>query len=77
MAPPDHFPVYADPEDLMRRTRRFYREQVLPMLDREWGGVYHCLCHHFQDGRTHYLEAIEENLDRIDRMLAGRSGTSQ
>ena len=66
---------YANVEDLLRRTRGFYQDYVRRMLDREWGRVYRVLEYHFPDGTNHYLQAIESNLDRIDRILAGAPRT--
>jgi hypothetical protein len=56
-------------EDLLRRTREFYHGYARRMLDHEWDGVYHLLEYHFPDGRNLYVEAIDANLDRIDRLL--------
>jgi hypothetical protein len=61
---------YQNTEDLLRKTRDFYRGYVRRMLDQQWRGVYKTLEYHFTDTCNHYLQAIESNLDRIDRMLA-------
>jgi hypothetical protein len=63
---------YQSAEDLLRKTRDFYRNYVLRMLDQQWGQVYRALEHHFADGRNHYLQAAEVNLDRIDRLFEGK-----
>ncbi len=60
---------YKSAEDLMRRTRGYYQNYVRRMLDTQWGGLHRVLTHHFADGKNHYFDAIENNLDRIDRML--------
>jgi len=60
---------YRSATELIARTRQFYVNQVRPMLDQQWGGVYRALEHHFEDGRNHYLEAIEKNLDCIDGLV--------
>jgi len=60
---------YANVEDLLRKTRGFYEKYVRRMLDQKWGKVYRVLEYHFADGTNHYLQAIEANLDRIDRIL--------
>jgi hypothetical protein len=57
------------PEDLLRRTREFYNGYARRMLDHEWDGVYHLVEYHFPDRRNLYVEAIDANLDRIDRLL--------
>jgi hypothetical protein len=61
---------YRDLEDLMRRTRGFYRDRVWRLLTKEWGCVFEEYRHHFSDGSNPYLSAIEANLRRIDEMLA-------
>ena len=63
--------TYTSTEDLLNRTRAFYEDYVKTMLDSRWGGVHAALSFHFEDGQNHYLTAIENNLDRIDRMLQG------
>lgn len=60
---------YESAEDLLRKTRDFYRTYAQRMLDQQWGQVYRALEYHFTDGRNHYLQSIEANLDRIDRLL--------
>jgi hypothetical protein len=63
---------YESAEALLRKTRDFYRNYAQRMLDQQWGQVYRTLEHHFTDGCNHYLQAIEANLDRIDRILASQ-----
>jgi hypothetical protein len=63
---------YQSVEDLLRKTRDFYRNYVLRMLDQQWGQVYRALEHHFDDGHNHYLQAAEVNLNRIDRLFEGK-----
>jgi hypothetical protein len=60
---------YPTAKDLLRKTRDFYHSYVQRMLDQQWGQVYRALEYHFADGRNHYLQAIEANLDKIDRLL--------
>jgi hypothetical protein len=60
---------YQSAEDLLRKTRDFYHSYVQRMLEEQWGGIYKALEYHFADGRNHYLQAIETNLARIDRIL--------
>jgi hypothetical protein len=60
---------YESAEDLLRKTRDFYYGYVRRMLEEQWGRIYRALKHHFADGRNHYLQAIEANLERIDRFL--------
>jgi hypothetical protein len=63
---------YRSVEDLMRRTRSFYQDQVRRMFAEEWGGVYRELEHHFGNATNPYLTQIDANLRRIDRWLAER-----
>jgi hypothetical protein len=65
----DGFAPCQSAEDLLRGTRDFYHGYARRMFDHEWDGVYQLLRYHFPDGRNHYVEAIEANLDRIDRLL--------
>ncbi len=65
---------YLNAEDLLRKTRGFYQGHVRRMLDQQWRQVYRALAYHFADGHDHYLQAIEANLDRIDRILAASKG---
>jgi hypothetical protein len=64
---------YRDVEDLMRRTRGFYQEQVQRLLTKEWGKVYEEYQYHFGTNVNPYIAAIETNLQRIDEQLAARA----
>ena len=59
---------YRNANDLMRRTREFYQTHVQKLLIERWGRVHDLLRYHFADGRNQYLDAIEQNLDRIDQL---------
>ena len=59
--------VYHSAEDLMRQTRDFYEGYVKQLLERQWGEVHKALLHHFDDGKNHYFNSIEANLDHIER----------
>ena len=61
--------TYTSANDLMRKTRGFYDGYVLHMLETQWGGVYHSLERHFEEGKNEYFQSIDANLERIDRML--------
>jgi hypothetical protein len=62
--------VSANTNELLRRTRNFYETHVKRQLDTQWTGVNCALVHYFPSGRNEFLEAIEDNLTRIDRVLA-------
>ncbi len=63
---------YSSAEEMMRKTRNFYEKYAKAMLEEQFGGVYRDLRHHYPDGKIHYLEEIETNLTRIDKMVAGK-----
>jgi len=60
---------YRNAKDLMRKTRNFYEVYVKQLLETQWGGVHEALLYHFSDGRNHYLQSIEANLDHIERKV--------
>ncbi len=60
---------YHNAEDLMRKTRDFYEVYVKQLLETQWGGVHRALLHHFSDGKNHYLQSIEANLDHIEQKV--------
>ena len=60
---------YASARDLMEKTRVFYEGYVKSMLDGQWEQAHKALHHHFEDGKNHYLESIEANIDRIEAQL--------
>lgn len=59
---------YQSATDLMGQTRAFYQTYVQRMLTTRWGRVHEALRYHFADGRNQYLDAIAQNLDRIDQL---------
>ena len=60
---------YKSEVDLLKKTRGFYEKYIQHMLDEEWDGVYKRLEFHFGQTRNLYLEAIEQNIDRIDTLI--------
>jgi len=68
---------YQNADDLLRRTRNFYETHVRGLLNMRWAGVHRALTHHFASGRNELLEAIEDNLTRIDLVLADSPGMSR
>ena len=36
----------------------------------QWGGVHEALLHHFEDGKSHYIERIEANIEDIEQRVA-------
>lgn len=66
----DHFGAYRSPEDLVRRTPRFWSGYVLPRIEDEFRGLYRYLNEPYPDGPNPYLERIRANLLRIERASA-------
>ena len=60
---------YSSAEDLMKKTRNFYEGYVQWMLQTQWGGVHEALLHHFDDGKNHYIECIEANIEVIEQRV--------
>lgn len=60
---------YASPQDLLRQTPEFIRRTIEERLDGLFGGLYRCFAAHF-GGRNHYLDAVQRNRRRLQRLLA-------
>lgn len=61
---------FRSPEDLVRRTPAFWEKLVLPKLEGEFGGLHRFLNDPYPDGPNWYVQRIEANLDRMQRLLA-------
>ena len=59
--------VFKSAEDLRRRTPQFWRNYVLPKIDKDFQGLYRHL--NGADGKNPYLERIELNIERLEREL--------
>ena len=60
---------YASPQDLLRQTPEFIRRTIEERLDGLFGGLYRCFNDHF-GGRNLYLDAVQRNRRRLERLLA-------
>ncbi len=60
--------LFSGVDDLMRKTPGFWRNYVLPKIENDFRGLYRFLSS--ADGQNDYLEAIEGNLAKLNRMLA-------
>ena len=56
--------MFESGDDLIRKTPYFYENVVLGMF-KNMGSLYKYLTYHFNDSRNHYIEAIEENIKKI------------
>lgn len=58
--------LYTSAEDLARNTPEFWRDYVLPKINRDFGALYRYLSTPYPDGPNPYVEAIERNLARLE-----------
>jgi hypothetical protein len=63
--------VFESAEDLIRQTPSFY-ELVVKERFKKMGSLYTYLTYHFDDKRNHFIEAIEENIEKIKKISASR-----
>lgn len=62
--------MFADPEDLLRKTEGFWNFYVKPKIDADFLGQYKFLADPYPDGPNEYLEHIEANIGRVKRVIA-------
>ena len=58
--------TYRSPEDMRAKTPQFFRGHVMRMLTIQWGGVYRFLEQPPGSGKNPYLEAIADNIRKVD-----------
>jgi hypothetical protein len=68
----DFITKFGGAHDLMQRTPAFWRDYVLPKLDKDFGGLYRFLNQPYPHGRNWYVEHIEANMRRIKEQLAAK-----
>ena len=61
--------LFNSEEDLIRKTPGFWRNFVLPKLEKDFRGVYRYLATPFPDGSNPYIVAIERNMEIIERQI--------
>jgi len=59
--------VFESADDLIRQTPSFYELVVKERL-KKMGSLYTYLTYHFDDKRNHFIEAIEENIEKIKKI---------
>jgi hypothetical protein len=59
--------VFSSVQDLLGKTESFWRDYVLPKLNRDFGGLYRFLNTPYPDGPNPYLDRIEANLQELRR----------
>ncbi len=58
--------TYHSAADIRARTPQFFRGHVMRMLTMQWGGVYRFLERPLGSGKNPYLNAIAENIRKVD-----------
>lgn len=63
----DFISKFGGPDDLVQRTPGFWRNFVLPRMEREFAGLHRFLNDPYPDGPNEYARRIEANMERIER----------
>lgn len=63
--------MFKDAEDLMRKTEGFWNFYVKPKIDGDFLAQYKFLADPYPDGKNAYIDAIEGNIERVKRVIAG------
>ena len=63
--------VFESLDDLIKQTPSFYEHAVKERF-KSMGSLYTYLTYHFNDDRNHFIEAIEENIEKIKKISASR-----
>lgn len=69
--------LFLSAEGLIAATPRFWRDFVLPLLEREHGGMYRYLARPAPTGRNEYIILIEQNIAEIERRISTRANGSR
>ncbi|MCO5053209.1 MAG: hypothetical protein M9920_13000 [Verrucomicrobiae bacterium] len=68
----DFITKFGGAEELISRTPAFWRDYVLPKLQKEFDGLYRFLNDPYPDGRNWYIEQIDANIERIESQFAAK-----
>lgn len=68
----DFITKFGGAQDLMQRTPSFWRDYVLPKLDKDFAGLHRFLNQPYPNGRNWYVERIEANMGRIREQLTAK-----
>jgi len=63
---------FTSAEDLIRKTPAFWKNFVLPKLEKDFLGLYRFLNIPYPDGPNYYLDRIQANLARVEQELRQR-----
>ena len=63
---PNEHACFLTADNMRAKTPQFFRGHVMRMLTVQWGGVYRFLERPLGSGKNPYLEAIAENIRKVD-----------
>lgn len=69
----DFISKFGGAHDLLQRTPAFWRDYVLPKLDRDFAGLHRFLAQPYPHGANWYVERISANMERIQEQLATKA----
>jgi hypothetical protein len=67
---------YKSADVLVARTPAFWRKTVLPLLKKEYEGLYHFLAQPYPHGPNQYVIAIERNITTIKSRIAEKNAAA-
>lgn len=68
----DFITKFGGAQDLVQRSPSFWRDYVLPKLEKDFAGLYRFLNQPYPNGKNWYVERIEANMERIREHLAAK-----
>lgn len=69
----DFITKFGGAHDLMQRTPGFWRDYVLPKLEKDFDGLYRLLNQPQPNGRNWYLEQIEANMEKLKGLTLAKA----
>ena len=69
----DFISKFGGAQDLLRRTPGFWRNYVLPKLEKDFGGLYRFLNQPQPSGRNWYLDRIEAHMEKIKPLVLAKA----
>jgi len=69
----DFITKFGGAQDLLRRTPGFWRNYVLPKLEKDFGGLYRFLNQPQPHGRNWYLDRIEAHMEKIKPLVLAKA----
>ncbi|MDA1275316.1 MAG: hypothetical protein O2960_14910 [Verrucomicrobia bacterium] len=62
--------IFASALDLIEKTPGFWKHYVMPRITNDFQGLYKFLNKPFPDGPNFYIDRIEANIDRVQKLIA-------